>query len=305
LQEPADQHITTRRRALLFILFASAAFSTASPLARLARPLHPILIAFGRVAIAALFLVALDPAGTLRSFMRLTPRQRATVFGAGALLAAHFGLFLWGLDKTSLPAAVALVSLEPLSVVVCAWAIFGIRPTRREQVGLLLATGGALLVARAAGEGEHRLAGDLLVVMAVALFGLYVSVTRALRDALPARSYAALVYASAAVVLAAILPFIPGAADGALPPPRGAALAVVALALIPTVIGHTAVQMAARTFPPAIVALVSPGETLGSIALGAALLSAIPAPTEIAGALIILVGTTIAIFGSGERREAG
>jgi drug/metabolite transporter (DMT)-like permease len=287
----------------MFVLFASAAFCTSGPLARYARPLHPMMVAFGRVALAAVILIALDLPGTARAFARLTLRQRATVFAAGALLAVHFGLFLWGLDETSLPAAVSLVSLEPLSVVVCTWALFGIRPSRREQVGLVLATGGALLVARGAGTGDHRLLGDLLVLGAVVLFGLYVSVARAMRDALPARSYAALVYASASIVLAAALPFIPGAGDAAFPPPLRASLAVIALAVIPTVIGHTAVQTAARTLPPATVALVSPGETLGGIALGAALHGAIPTPIEIAGALIILVGTTIAILGSGDRPE--
>lgn len=288
-----------------FVLLASVAFSIAGPLARLARPLHPLLVAFSRVFLAALVLWALDFRGTARAFGGLTPRQRATVFGAGAILAAHFALFLWGLDKTSLPAAFSLISLEPLSVVLFAWAFFGIRPTLREQIGLLLATTGALTVSLAAGTGEHRLLGDLLIVGAVVLYGLYVSVARALRDALPATSYAALVYASAAVVLALALPFTPGVLDGAWPLPSRSALAVVGLALIPTVIGHTAVQTASRTLRPALVALVCPCETLGGILLGAAFLGAIPAPVEIAGTAIILAGATIAILGSGDRRQAG
>jgi drug/metabolite transporter (DMT)-like permease len=48
--------------------------------------------------------------------------------------------------------------------------------------------------------------------------------------------------------------------------------------------------------PPAIVALVSPGETLGGIVLGALFLNEAPAATEITGALIILAGSAIAIF---------
>jgi drug/metabolite transporter (DMT)-like permease len=288
-----------------FVLVASVAFAVAGPLARLARPLHPLLVAFSRVALAAIVLSALDPRGTARAFAQLSLRQRASVFGAGAILAVHFALFLWGLDQTSLPAAFSLISLEPLGVVLFAWAFFGIRPTRREQLGLLLATAGALIVSLAAGTGEHRLLGDLLIVGAVVLYGLYVSVARALRDAIPATSYAALVYASAAVVLALALPFTPRVFDGAWPLPIKSTLAVVGLALIPTVIGHTAVQTASRTLPPALVALVCPCETVGGILLGAALLGAIPAPVEIAGTAIILAGATIAILGSGDRRQAG
>lgn len=295
----------TRRSAVLFVLIASAAFSVAGPLARLARPIHPVFVAFARVALAAVILSALDLPGTARAFAGLTLRQRLTVFGAGALLAVHFALFLWGLDQTSLPAAVALVSLEPLGVVLFAWLFFNIRPSRREQLGLFFATAGALLMSRGAGSGEHKLLGDLLILGAVALYGLYVTVARALRDALPATPYAALVYASAALVLALALPFIPGVFAGLSPVPLRSALAVLGLVLLPTVIGHTAVQTAARTLTPALVALVCPCETVGGILLGAALLGAIPTPVEIAGTMIILAGATIAILGSGDRREAG
>lgn len=282
------------------MLLASAAFSTSSPLARLARPIHPLTVAFGRVAIAGAILIALDVPSVIRSIDRMTWRQRRAVFAAGALLAAHFALFLWGLDRTSLPAAVSLVSLEPLSVVVCAWALFGIRPTKREQIGLALASFGALIIAGNAGVGEHRLDGDLMIVGAVVLYGFYVSVARALRDALPARTYAALVYAGAALVLGAALPLTSGALGWTAlsPPPTRAILAVLALALVPTIIGHTAVQTAARHLSPSIIALVPPGETLGGIAIGAALLGALPTPIEVVGALVILAGSTTAILGA-------
>ena len=281
---------------ILFVLLASAAFATSGPLARYARPMHALLVAFGRLAIAAVILGVVDRRAIGPAIRGLGARQRLTVFAAGALLAAHFACYLIGLDQTSFPAAVSLVSLEPLSVVVCAFVFLGVRPSRPAVIGVGLATVGAVVVSRAAGSGEHRLVGDLFVLAAVLLFGLYLTVARALKDALPARSYAALVYASAAIALAPALLFVPAAfVAPAWPPPAHSIAAVVALAVVPTVLGHTAVQTASRTLPPAVVALVSPGETLGAIAIGAALLGAVPTTTEITGAAIILVGTAIAI----------
>lgn len=287
--------------AALFVILASLAFSTSGPLARLARPIPPLTVAFARVAIAGSLLLLLDLPSAARSIAAMTARQRATVFGAGAILAVHFALFLAGLDRTSLPAAISLISLEPAAVVICAWALFGLRPSRIEQIGLVMATGGALLISSTAGVGSHRLDGDLMVVGAVVLYGLYVCVARALRDALPGRTYAALVYVAAALTLGVALPFTPGALDvlgSASPPPSRAILAVLGLAFIPTIIGHTAVQLAARRLSPSIVALVPAGETVGGIALSAALLGAIPTSIEIMGALIILAGTTTAIVGA-------
>ena len=53
-----------------------------------------------------------------RAFLRMIndPDQRAEF--AGVVLALHFGLFTWGIAATSLPAALSLVSLEPLAVAV-------------------------------------------------------------------------------------------------------------------------------------------------------------------------------------------
>lgn len=285
------------RSPALFLLFASAAFATSSPLSRVARPTHPLAIAFGRLALAAAILALLERRVLVAAVRGLSARERWTVLGAGAILAAHFACFQWGLDLTSFPAAVSLVSLEPLAVVVAAWALLGVAPSRAEWIGVGLATAGAIVVARGAGTGEHRLAGDLLVLAAVALFGLYLAAARSLRDALPARSYAALVYAGAALTLAIALPFVPSVFEAPAWPPRARAIAAIAaIAAIPTVLGHTAVQTASRTLSPAVVALVSPGESLGALAIGMALLGAAPTTTELAGAAIILLGSAIAIL---------
>jgi drug/metabolite transporter (DMT)-like permease len=198
-----------------------------------------------------------------------------------------------------LPAAVSLVSLEPLSVVLAAWAIHGLRPSRLEQAGVLTATAGAVIVARGAGTGDHRLFGDLLVVGAVALYGIYVSAARGLKDALPPRPYAALVYLAAAASLAPFLLLLPHA-DLVAMPPHGA-LAIALLALVPTILGHTMVQTAARTLRPSVIAIVSPGETLGAVVIGAVLLGAVPSGDELAGALVILAGAAIALYGSDRR----
>jgi drug/metabolite transporter (DMT)-like permease len=286
----------TRGRAAAVILVASAAFSTSAPFARLARPAHPMLVAFGRVAIAALVLSLIDPRGLFATVRRLSPRDRARVLFAGVLLAGHFGLFQWGLEATSLPAAVALVSLEPLAVVLTAWGVFGIRPKPLERAGVLVATAGAIVVSRSAGHGEHRLLGDALVLGAVVLFGFYVAFARGLRDALPARHYAPLVFAAAALGLGLVLPFVLASEGAVVWPVSARSAAMIALVgLVPTAVGHTSVQIAARTLSPSVVALVCPAETLGSMLLGLLLLGGAPTWTEAVGAAIILAGAGLAV----------
>lgn len=279
-----------RSRDSLVVLLAALAFSTASPLAKAAVGMSPLAIAAGRCAIASLaILIGWGPA-TVAAVRALD--RRWSVAGAGALLAAHFGFYLAGLDATSLPAAVALVSLEPLAVVLGAWMAFGIRPSRRESIGVLVATAGAVVVASGAGKGEHRIHGDLMVLVAVALYGAYVAAARGLRKSMPVMPYAGAVYGVAALCLA---PFAFYTSRAMAAPARSDWLALLGLGLVPTLIGHTLVQRAARTAPPALVALVPPGETLGSIAIGAALMHTWPSPREGAGAALVAVGTIIAM----------
>jgi drug/metabolite transporter (DMT)-like permease len=281
----------------LFVVVAGLAFATSAPLARAARPADPIAIAFGRVALAAVLLSAVAPRVTMRSIHRAPGSARRATGLAGVLLGAHFACFLAGLDATSLPAAIALVSLEPVSVVLVSWAVHGERPLRLEVAGIALATLGAFVVAGGAGTGEHRAAGDLLVLVAVVLYGFYVAVTRSIRESIPARPAAAVIYATAALVLLPLL-YVVGPGEGRLfwPLPPRVLIAIAALAIVPTIVGHTSVQVAARRLAPSTVALVSPGETVFGLVLGAVFVRASPSVIEASGAAVIVVGATLALL---------
>jgi len=282
-------------REVALVALAACAFATASPIAKAVQGLSAASIAEGRCAVAAVVLVALGPRAWAGALGALTRRRRMSVALAGVLLAAHFALFLGGLLATSLPAAAALLALEPPAVVIAAWIAFGVRPSARETAGIALATGGAGVVALGAGRGEHTLLGDGLVLAAVVVYGAYVAFARGLRDAMPTRAYAASVYAVAAAVL---LPLALAAEGGRFPsPPPSAWIGVVALGLVPTLVGHTLVQRAARVLSPAIVALASPGETIGSILIGAATGHA-PSPVEWAGAAVVVAGAVVTLSGA-------
>jgi drug/metabolite transporter (DMT)-like permease len=279
---------------IVFVVGASLAFAVSSPLAKRAVGLSAVGLAAGRCGVAAAAIFVMAPRATTRALVALDRKSRLGLAGAGALRAVHFALFIGGLLHTSLPAAVALVSLEPLAVVLGGWLAFGLRPSRREAIGIGLATAGAFVVTRGAGEGEHRLLGDAMVVGAALVYGAYVMAARGLRERLPVMPYAGGVYGVACLLL------LPGAiamsiSEHAAAPPMVTWGCVVALGLVPTLVGHTLVQRAARTVAPAVVALVSPGETIGSIAIGAVWLAAWPSAYEWTGAGLVLAGVVLAL----------
>ncbi|MDB5214384.1 MAG: transporter of the drug/metabolite transporter superfamily [Myxococcaceae bacterium] len=260
--------------------------------------MHPVVMACARTGIAGVILALVAPSVLASSLRALSSKQRAAVALAGTLLAAHFALFLGGLATTSLAAAVALVSLEPLAVVLAALVAFGERPTKRELVGLLIATLGAVVVASAAGAGEHRLLGDVLVLGCVVLYGAYVAAARGLKQTMPALPYAAAVYGTASVVLLPIAIALGVRGEGGGSGPGATAVAaVVAMAIVPTLLGHTLLQRVARTAPAALVGLVSSGETVGSLAIGVIAMGTRPTVREGAGAVIVVMGAIVAVMG--------
>lgn len=277
---------------LALLGLAACAFATASPLAKSIQGLSFASIGAGRCAVAAVALVAIAPVATVRAVAALDPRRGLGLVGAGLLLGAHFALFLGGLLSTSLPAAAALVSLEPIAVVLAAWIAFGVRPTGRELAGIATATVGAVVVARGAGQGQQTLFGDALVLGAVVVYGAYVAFARGLRDAMPARPYAACVYVVAAVAMAPLV-LVFGARGSVVP--ASSYLVVVALGLVPTLVGHTLLQRSARHLSPSLVALASPGETVGAVLLGV-VLGQIPTATEWTGAAIIVLGSALTVM---------
>jgi drug/metabolite transporter (DMT)-like permease len=284
-----------RRREVLLVALVAATAATSSPLAKVAHGLSFAQIGAGRCAVGALVLLAMAPRVTRRALTGLDARGRIAVLGGGVLLGVHFALFLGGLLATSLPAAAALLSLQPLAVVVAAWVAFGARPNAREQLGIALAAAGAAVVARGAGHGEHTLLGDGLVIGAVVVYGAYIAFARWIGSAMPTTSYAGCVYAVAACTLAVALPLAPH--DARIAPNCVSWLAVLGLGLIPTAVGHTLLQRAARRVPASIVALVSPGETVGSILIGASM-GAWPSLVEWTGAILVAVGAIVAVVGA-------
>lgn len=297
---PAPQTLSADRRAsrpALLVVVAAIAFSFAGPAAKVAlAAAHPLAIAAGRCIVASLA-VALFARGAIPAALaKLDGRARGRVVLAGAVLAAHFALYIGGLGATSFTAAVVLVALEPIAVLAAGFVGFGLSPTRVERLGVAVAAVGAMGLALGAGSaGEHRVFGDLLVLGAVAVYGVYVGLARALASSLPALVYAAAVYAVAGVILS-----VASVAVGAPLVPHDArtAIAVVVLGLVPTLVGHTLVQIASRSLRPSYAALVSPGESVGSVAIGALAMGLWPSHVEWLAGAVVLVGATVTVLGA-------
>jgi drug/metabolite transporter (DMT)-like permease len=124
---------------------------------------------------------------------------------------------------------------------------------------------------------------------------VYHVIGRRLRNALPLSSYVFGVWATAAVTLglltlAAGVPFLRY--------PRRTFLALVALALVPTLAGHGLVNRSLRVLPAPTVGLFLLAEPIGAAALAYFVLGEAPGPWTLAGGSVVLLALAL-VVGSG------
>lgn len=261
------------------------AFSSSAILIRLATA-GAFVIAFWRLALPTL------PAAAVVAQRRLSwPKSRRQWLLAclsGACLAAHFGAWIPALRLTTVAQAVILVQMYPLPVLVVE-RLQGIRQPWWALAGVAVAILGVALIAISAQGGQQHLLGDGLALLAALAGAAYFLLGRHLRQEMDVLPYTTVVYGSAALLLlgAALLTAQPVLDLGL----RNWVL-VLALAAVPTTLGHTLSNYLLRWLQASTLAVLGLLEAVG------ASLIAIPVFGQTPSWLVAL-GGVLALGGAG------
>lgn len=244
---------------------AVLAISTSAVIIKSASPaVGALALATWRMLIAALIAsaAALASGEARRQIRALDRRSWVAAVLAGALLAAHFALWVPSVGGTKVASSLALVTTSPLWVALLSPALIGERIGWQLRGAVALGFGGALVImvgdALTFGHG-HVVADGLALGGAVAVAGYFIA-GRSLRPRLSLRAYLALVYAAAAVVLlaTAIVAGTPlGGWDG------DHWRLVLAFALLPQVVGHSSLNWALARLSATYVAAATLFEPIG------------------------------------------
>jgi len=206
----------------------------------------------------------------------------------GLLLAAHFWTWIASLRFTTVASSVVLVSLKPIFV----WALAALwlheHPSRREAWGIGVAVLGATLI----GIGDARLSlgalgGDLLALAGALTGAGYYVIGRRVRATVDVWTYATVVYAVAATLLAAVallrgVPLIGFA---------GRDWAVFgALAAGPMLVGHTGMNYALKHFRATTVNVAALGEPVGATVIAWLALHEVPPLLALIGGAVVVAG---------------
>ena len=250
-----------------------------------------LVIAAYRLGLAAI------PTGTLALATRRSPvsadRPWTWPLLAGTFLALHFGFWIASLQQTSVITSVVLVTTNPLFVGIASPFVLGERVPSAMWAGIgIAAAGAALMAVEDVGDGLSTVIGDLYALLG-ALFGAgYLIIGRRVRPGASWVGYVGVVYPTAAVLLAVSVLV---AGDPFTGYSTKTFVMLGLLALVPQLIGHSAINWTLAFVPASIVAVAILGEPVGATALAALILDEIPSAFEIAGATLVMAGVYVAL----------
>jgi len=284
------------------LILAVFAISWASILVRGSGEVPALVIAFYRMFWSTLFLLGYRMLHRKRG-KRENEEGLATrrwVLLAGGVLALHFVSWISAVQHTFISHALVLGSTHPIFALLLSPLLL------RERAGsrVFLAAGftliGMVLISGLDwGSNGFRFQGDVLATISALMFTLYLMIARHLRARVDIISYLISVYGSAALVLlfgmlVAGVPLVTYSFRSH--------MMMIGLALIPTLIGHSLLNHAARHMPAYRVNFSVLGEPVLASVLAFVLFGEVPRGLFYVGAVLVFGGMVLA-FRSGSPQE--
>ncbi len=274
----------------LALFLGIIAVSSASILIRLSTS-HPLVIAGYRMLFSSIMMSFLS-LGSIKELARLNRREILIITISGAALALHFGSWTTSLFYTTVAASTVIVDSSPIFVVMISWLFLKESTNWREIIGILVALIGASIIALGHSNLELNLLGDMLAFIGALSLAIYLVAGRKLRSKLSLAPYTAFVYGLSGITLLFISWLLGIPLLGY--PIREYSL-FLALALIPTGLGHNSYNYALKYLKTSIVSVSILGEPIGASFLAIFILGEVPKATTVVGGAITLAGIYLTV----------
>jgi drug/metabolite transporter (DMT)-like permease len=284
----------SRGRLLLSLGVGIVAISFASIFIRFAQDegVPSLSIAAWRLAIASVVLLPYAWATRRDEIRSLTGREWGLLLVSGLFLGLHFATWIASLALTSVANSVVLVSMGPVFVGIGSWLFLRERPSLALGAGIVLAAAGSVIISSGdLGQGKDQLIGDLLALTGAVMVAGYFMIGRKVRAHRSLTAYVALVYGAAMVVLVAIVLVTRQPMSGF---SLEAYAWLLALGLVPQLIGHSTLNWALRHLSATFVTILTLAEPIGSGILAFVILGEAVTVSTMAGGFLVLAGIYVA-----------
>lgn len=248
----------------------------------------PLVIAFYRMAIATGLLLPPALAFRRKEIVSLARGDFGLLMLGGLCLAIHFGAWITSLKYIPIATSVVLVNSHPLFVVIASYFFLGERPTSRSLVGTATGLAGMVVISHdALGDLHLAMKGDGLALLgALAVVGYFI-VGRKARARVSLLGYVMPLYAACSLFLLICVLI----ADNSLGPYRASTWGyLIALAVVPTIIGHTVFNWAIKHVRPTAISVAFLGEPVVASVLALIFFGERPPLATFIGGAFVLAG---------------
>ncbi|MBN2366814.1 MAG: DMT family transporter [Calditrichaeota bacterium] len=278
------------------LILAVIAVSWASIFIRWCGDTPALVIAFYRMFWSTLLLLiyqVIASPGLLR-FRRLKRQSRGLIILAGILLALHFATWIASIQLTKISHSLILESTHPVFALLLSPLVLKEKGSWIAVVAAILTFFGIVIIA---GQDvlsfDGKFVGDMLALASALFVTLYVLIARHQREQVQLIPYLIAVYAAATFMLF-ILVILFGHSFYHYPPEIHGIMLL--LAIIPTGIGHSLINWAARKLPVYKVNFSILGEPIIASVLAFWFFGEQPYGMFYIGAIFILAGIILALF---------
>ncbi len=281
---------TSKSQVVLLLILSISMVSSASILILLSES-PALVIVFWRTLYGAVFMAIIGI--VKRDFSALQkPDVRKNWYWLiiiGITLSFHFSTWFQSLRMTTVAASVVLVDSSPIFTAILSTMILGESLRRRSWIGVLVAVSGAVFLAWGDFGGTNIIAlmGDLLALSGALFLAFYFIGGRRFARGMPITVYTSIVYLFAAITTLFLC--IPFGYNVLVFEPNEVAI-FIALAIFPTVLGHSVNNYLLTKVPAYIVSSAVLGEPIGATILAALIFFQYPNPITLIGFFIILIG---------------
>jgi drug/metabolite transporter (DMT)-like permease len=208
-------------------------------------------------------------------------------------LGLHFATYFESVKNTSIAAASVLVNTEVLFVAMATVLVFRRRLGGKAWLAVLMAFGGAMLIALAdttGGGGENALLGDAFALLSSVFMGTYTLLGSVCRRSITTTVYTYLVYSVAmvTVLLLALVSGTPLFGYGSLN-----YAAALGMAIFCTLLGHSVFSWSLKYLPPALVSTMRQMDPLAAALWGLLLYDERPGILVLVGGVVIICGAVL------------
>lgn len=257
---------------------------------------HPILIAALRLTVATLLLLPLERRDRrLHAESLAAAGEKPRAWIPGIILALHFISWNYGAKMTDSAQASLIVNLVPVAMPFFLWFIAHEQVNRRELIGTAITIAGVLIITtHDAIATTGSFVGNLICLVSMLLFAGYLALGRRHRHLPSLWLYVVPVYRTAAITCAVFS--IPLLSTGMKWSSPHEWIMIIALAVVPTIIGHSFLNGAMRHFRGQVVSLATCSQFMTAGILAWLVFSETPTQIFYAASLIVVAGIATVIL---------